>query len=236
MTSRGATKHCQRNSNKVVDECEHYSESHVDGSFLASGDSMWTWSMMREILESAGHEDADIVNWCIGVFQDANKQIDAIINSAENHGVSSLGSTKAIPLCDDSSVSVECLGAERLIVNITWRSPLEAIPTAALPDLHDIDHWESHYFVLFLTENAVAGDGLVGRFVAMIRSGDYLLNVDSKQFPADMSIDFPQDADFSLSPLIQLGCMKGFRRIYDMQRSPAGCGMFYVENRFRADP
>ncbi|XP_069076883.1 thyroglobulin [Pleurodeles waltl] len=124
--------------------------------------------------------------------------------------VSSLGSTKAIPLCDDSSVSVECLGAERLIVNITWRSPLEAIPTAALPDLHDI-------------ENAVAGDGLVGRFVAMIRSGDYLLNVDSKQFPADMSIDFPQDADFSLSPLIQLGCMKGFRRIYDMQRSPSGC-------------
>ncbi|XP_069478248.1 thyroglobulin [Ambystoma mexicanum] len=124
--------------------------------------------------------------------------------------VNGLGNTEIIQLCDDSSVTVECLAEERMIVNITWKAQLDDVPVAALPDLHDI-------------ENAIAGDGLAGRFITLIRSGGYLLNVDSKQFPADVSIDFPRDEEFGLSPMVQLGCMKGFRKLPSGQRLNSGC-------------
>lgn len=44
-------------------------------------------------------------------------------------------------MCDDSTVYVECLSEDRLGVNITWRTQLENIPTASLPDLHDIGNF-----------------------------------------------------------------------------------------------
>lgn len=42
------------------------------------------------------------------------------------------------PACMDSSVQVGCLAADRLGVNVTWKSRLEDIPVASLPDLRDI--------------------------------------------------------------------------------------------------
>ncbi|NWW82460.1 THYG protein, partial [Climacteris rufus] len=114
--------------------------------------------------------------------------------------VNAFGKTGSVSVCDDSTVYVECLSVNRLGVNITWRTQLENIPTASLPDLHDI-------------ENAIVGENLIGAFIKEIKDGGFLLHLDSKQFLADSVIDFPRDEEFDLSPRVQLGCRKGFRRI-----------------------
>uniref|UniRef100_A0A803VL40 Thyroglobulin n=1 Tax=Ficedula albicollis TaxID=59894 RepID=A0A803VL40_FICAL len=114
--------------------------------------------------------------------------------------VNAFGKTGSVSMCDDSTVYVECLSVDRLGVNITWRTQLENIPTASLPDLHDI-------------ENAIVGENLIGAFIKEIKDGVFLLHLDSKQFLADSVIDFPRDEEFDLSPRVQLGCKSGFRRI-----------------------
>ncbi|NXI36813.1 THYG protein, partial [Galbula dea] len=113
--------------------------------------------------------------------------------------VNAFGSTGSVSVCDDSSVYVECLSMDRLGVNVTWRTQLENIPAASLPDLHDI-------------ENAIVGENLIGAFIKEIKDGDFLLHLDSKQFLADSFIDFPWDEEFDLSTSVQLGCRSGFRR------------------------
>ncbi|NXC18289.1 THYG protein, partial [Corythaeola cristata] len=113
--------------------------------------------------------------------------------------VNAFGNTGSVPVCDDSTVYVECLSEDRLGVNVTWRTQLENIPTASLPDLHDI-------------ENAIVGENLIGAFIKEIKDGSFLLHLDSKQFLADSFIDFPRDEEFDLSPSVQLGCRSGFRR------------------------
>ncbi|NXK87325.1 THYG protein, partial [Formicarius rufipectus] len=114
--------------------------------------------------------------------------------------VNAFGNTGSVSVCDDSTVSVECLSVDRLGVNVTWRTQLENIPTASLPDFHDI-------------ENGIVGENLIGAFIKGIKDGDFLLHLDSKQFLADSFIDFPRDEEFDLSPRVQLGCRSGFRRI-----------------------
>ena len=52
--------------------------------------------------------------------------------------VKTAGSPVSIPVCDDSSVKVECLSRERLGVNITWKQQLADAPPASLPDLRDV--------------------------------------------------------------------------------------------------
>uniref|UniRef100_A0A8C4XLI1 Thyroglobulin n=1 Tax=Falco tinnunculus TaxID=100819 RepID=A0A8C4XLI1_FALTI len=113
--------------------------------------------------------------------------------------VNAFGNTGSVSVCDDSTVYVECLSMDRLGVNITWRTQLENIPAASLPDLHDI-------------ENAFVGENLIGAFIKEIKDGGFLLHLDSKQFLADSSIDFPRDEKFDLSPSVQLGCRSGFQR------------------------
>ncbi|KFP33917.1 Thyroglobulin, partial [Colius striatus] len=114
--------------------------------------------------------------------------------------VNAFGTTSSVFVCDDSTVYVECLNEDRLGVNITWRTQLENIPAASLPDLHDI-------------ENAIVGESLIGAFIKQIKDGEFLLELDSKQFLADAFIDFPRDEEFDLSPRVQLACRNGFRRI-----------------------
>ncbi|XP_057880895.1 thyroglobulin [Melospiza georgiana] len=114
--------------------------------------------------------------------------------------VNAFGTTGSVSMCDDSTVYVECLSGDRLGVSITWRAQLENIPTASLPDLHDI-------------ENAIVGENLIGAFIKEIKDGVFLLHLDSKQFLADSVIDFPRDEEYDLSPRVQLGCRSGFRRI-----------------------
>ncbi|XP_056186796.1 thyroglobulin [Falco biarmicus] len=113
--------------------------------------------------------------------------------------VNAFGNTGSVSVCDDSTVYVECLSMDRLGVNITWRTQLENIPAASLPDLHDI-------------ENAFVGENLIGAFIKEIKDGGFLLHLDSKQFLADSFIDFPRDEEFDLSPSVQLGCRSGFHR------------------------
>ncbi|NXU53207.1 THYG protein, partial [Turnix velox] len=113
--------------------------------------------------------------------------------------VNAFGKTDSLSLCDDSTVYVECLSVDRLGVNVTWRTQLENIPAASLPDLHDI-------------ENAIVGEKLIGAFIKEIENGGFLLHLDSKQFLADSFVDFPRDEEFDLSPSVQLGCRSGFRR------------------------
>ncbi|NXW95018.1 THYG protein, partial [Alopecoenas beccarii] len=113
--------------------------------------------------------------------------------------VNAFGNIGSVSVCDDSTVYVECLSVDRLGVNVTWRTQLENIPAASLPDLHDI-------------ENAIVGENLIGAFMQEIKDGRFLLHLDSKQFLADSVIDFPRDEEFDLSPTVQLGCRNGFRR------------------------
>ncbi|XP_071593034.1 thyroglobulin [Heliangelus exortis] len=114
--------------------------------------------------------------------------------------VNTFGNTGSVSGCDDSTVRVECLSVDRMGVNVTWRTPLENIPAASLPDLHDI-------------ENAFVGENLIGAFLKEIKGGGFLLHLDSTQFLADPFIDFPRDEKFDLAPNVQLGCRSGFRRI-----------------------
>uniref|UniRef100_G3WK69 Thyroglobulin n=1 Tax=Sarcophilus harrisii TaxID=9305 RepID=G3WK69_SARHA len=113
--------------------------------------------------------------------------------------VNTFGRTASFPVCDDSTVQVECLTVERLGVNVTWRSQLEDISANSLPDFHDI-------------ENAFVGNDLVGRFVKLIQSGDFQLHLDSKTFPADTTIRFLRGDDFEIFPSVQFGCKKGFQK------------------------
>ncbi|KAM9626953.1 thyroglobulin isoform 1-T1 [Trichechus inunguis] len=114
--------------------------------------------------------------------------------------VKTFGIPVSIPVCNDSTVHVECLTVERLGVNVTWKSRLEDIPVASLPDLHDI-------------EEALVGKDLVGRFADLIRSGEFQLHLDSKTFPADTSIHFLQGDRFGTSPRARFGCLEGFSRV-----------------------
>uniref|UniRef100_A0A8B9IRH9 Thyroglobulin n=1 Tax=Amazona collaria TaxID=241587 RepID=A0A8B9IRH9_9PSIT len=114
--------------------------------------------------------------------------------------VNAFGNTGSVSVCDDSTVYVECVGMDRLGVNVTWKTQLENIPAAFLPDLHDV-------------ENAIVGENLIGAFIKEIKDGDFLLYLDSKQFLADSFVDFLRDEEFDLSPSVQLGCRSGFRRI-----------------------
>ncbi|NXN28249.1 THYG protein, partial [Nycticryphes semicollaris] len=113
--------------------------------------------------------------------------------------VNAFGNTGSLSVCDDSTVYVECLSADRLGVNVTWKTQLENIPATSLPDLHDI-------------ENAIVGEKLIGAFVKEIEDGGFVLHLDSKQFLADSFIAFPRDEEFDLSSSVQLGCRSGFRR------------------------
>lgn len=48
------------------------------------------------------------------------------------------GTPVSIPVCNDSTVRVECLTQERVGVNVTWKLRLEDVPPASLPDLRDV--------------------------------------------------------------------------------------------------
>uniref|UniRef100_A0A8C0EQJ8 Thyroglobulin n=1 Tax=Bubo bubo TaxID=30461 RepID=A0A8C0EQJ8_BUBBB len=139
--------------------------------------------------------------------------------------VNAFGNTGSVSVCDDSTVYVECLSVDRLGVNVTWRTQLENIPAASLPDLHDI-------------ENAIVGENLIGAFIKEIKDGGFLLHLDSKQFLADSFIDFPRDEEFDLSLSVQLGCRRGFRRISSLGKTipnSQGCVVCPPGSHFQND-
>ncbi|NXA15845.1 THYG protein, partial [Sapayoa aenigma] len=139
--------------------------------------------------------------------------------------VTAFGNTGSVSVCDESTVYVECLSVDRLGVNVTWRTELENIPTASLPDLHDV-------------ENAFVGENLIGAFMKEIKDGGFLLHLDSKQFLADSLVDFPWDEEFDLSSRVQLGCRSGFRRTLPTEKAvpnSQGCVVCPPGSHFQDD-
>ncbi|XP_021107473.1 thyroglobulin isoform X1 [Heterocephalus glaber] len=129
--------------------------------------------------------------------------------------VRTTGTPTSHPVCDSSSVQVRCLTAERLGVNVTWKSQIKDIPAGSLPDLHDI-------------ERALVGKDLLGRFTDLVQSGTFQLHLDSKAFLADTSIHFLQGDSFVASPQTWFGCVEGFSRVSatsKASRDPLGCVM-----------
>ncbi|XP_039096126.1 thyroglobulin [Hyaena hyaena] len=122
------------------------------------------------------------------------------------------GASVSVPVCDGSTVQVECATAERLGVNITWKLRLQDVPPASLPDLRDI-------------EEAFVGKDLIGRFADLIQSGAFQLYLDSKMFPADTSISFLQGDSFGSSPRTWFGCLEGFHQVSatGTDGDPMGC-------------
>ncbi|XP_016071478.1 PREDICTED: thyroglobulin [Miniopterus natalensis] len=123
------------------------------------------------------------------------------------------GTPVSVPVCDDSVVQVECLTAERLGVNVTWKLRLEDVPPASLPDLHDV-------------EEALVGKDLVGRFADLVQSGMFQFHLDSKTFLADTSIHFLQGDSFGPSPRTRYGCLEGFHPVAapsNASQDPLGC-------------
>ncbi|KAK2095027.1 hypothetical protein P7K49_026443 [Saguinus oedipus] len=161
-------------------------------------------------------------------------KIEELVDAIAVQSVKTFGTPVSIPVCDDSSVQVGCLTRERLGVNVTWKSRLEDIPVASLPDLHDIV--AKHPGVglagvcpLFhdeellenvarketaFTKRAMVGKDLLGRFTDLIQSGSFQLHLDSKSFPADTAIRFLQGDHFGTSPRTWFGCLEGFYQVW----------------------
>ncbi|CAH7110010.1 Tg [Phodopus roborovskii] len=124
--------------------------------------------------------------------------------------VNTFGTLVSSTVCDNSSVQVGCLTAERLGVNVTWKLRLGDISVTSLPDLPSI-------------ERALLGQDLLGRFTDLIQSGKFQLHLDSKTFTADSSLYFLHGGSFATSPRTQLGCLEGFYRVSATSQDPLGC-------------
>ncbi|XP_015212882.2 thyroglobulin [Lepisosteus oculatus] len=114
--------------------------------------------------------------------------------------MNSFGKSVSVSVCDESTVTLECLSAKRMRANITWKAQLGDIPTEALPDLHDIDN-------AFVSRNLVKG------IIDLIGSGVFWPVLDSEPFPPDVSYNFV--------PEVQFGCTQGYRPLLGVR----GCAI-----------
>lgn len=89
------------------------------------------------------------------------------------------------------------------------------------------EQWDDLCFLcLCLTERALVGQDLLGRFADLIRSGKFQLHLDSKTFPADTALYFLHEDSFVTSPRTQLGCLEGFYRVSGTSQDSLGCGRY----------
>ncbi|XP_055780470.1 thyroglobulin-like [Salvelinus fontinalis] len=93
----------------------------------------------------------------------------------------------SVSVCDESSVSVECVSEESVSVQVSWRALLSDLPVSVLPDLHDVD--------VALSEERLL-DGLLG----LMGSDPYRSLLTSE--PRVLSTSAP---DF--------GCSHGYQRV-----------------------
>ncbi|KAL7887495.1 hypothetical protein AOLI_G00052160 [Acnodon oligacanthus] len=99
-----------------------------------------------------------------------------------------------LSVCDESSVSLECVSEQSLTASITLKAHLYDLPVNVLPDLHDID-------TVFSSEKIL--DGLM----EMVRSGSY-----RSVFVSERAVGFSSPAYFS--------CSVGYQQLPDS----TGCG------------
>lgn len=87
--------------------------------------------------------------------------------------------------------------------------------------------------ILYLTERALMGQDLLGRFANLIQSGKFQLHLDSKTFSADTILYFLNGDRFVTSPTTQLGCLEGFYRVSTTSQDPLGCGRYMLPSWLR---
>ncbi|KAL6488517.1 hypothetical protein MHYP_G00022580 [Metynnis hypsauchen] len=123
----------------------------------------------------------------------------------------SSGQYSFLSVCDESSVSLECVSEQSLTASITLKARLYDLPVNVLPDLHDID-------TVFSSEKIL--DGLM----EMVRSGSY-----RSVFVSERAVGFSSPAYFS--------CSVGYQQLPDS----TGCvvcpaGSFYSGGKCEACP
>uniref|UniRef100_A0A8C2FJ69 Thyroglobulin n=1 Tax=Cyprinus carpio TaxID=7962 RepID=A0A8C2FJ69_CYPCA len=97
------------------------------------------------------------------------------------------GQTSSVAVCDESSVSLECLNDKEVTAHITFRARLSDLPITSLPDLHDIDM-------------ALSEERLLNGVKELIQSGSY------------RSI-FLYDRSLALSIPPSFSCMDGYKQL-----------------------
>ncbi|XP_051574507.1 thyroglobulin-like [Myxocyprinus asiaticus] len=101
--------------------------------------------------------------------------------------LSSSGKIDSVVVCDESSVSLECLNDKEVTAHITFRARLSDMPMKSLPDLHDID-------------KALSEERLLKGVKKLIRNGSY------------QSI-FISDGSLALSSPPSFSCLAGYKQL-----------------------
>uniref|UniRef100_A0A8C4XC57 Thyroglobulin n=1 Tax=Erpetoichthys calabaricus TaxID=27687 RepID=A0A8C4XC57_ERPCA len=89
--------------------------------------------------------------------------------------INSFGRHETISICDNSTVTLECSGADQLAMMITWRAQRRNIPINFLPDLHDI-------------ENVFNSGNLAERLVTFLKNNAHLLFLGSESILVDVTV------------------------------------------------
>uniref|UniRef100_A0A8C4SR34 Thyroglobulin n=1 Tax=Erpetoichthys calabaricus TaxID=27687 RepID=A0A8C4SR34_ERPCA len=120
--------------------------------------------------------------------------------------INSFGRHETISICDNSTVTLECSGADQLAMMITWRAQRRNIPINFLPDLHDI-------------ENVFNSGNLAERLVTFLKNNAHLLFLGSESILVDVTV--------SNTSAVQLGCLPGYKMILGVKGSICPAGTFF---------
>ncbi|XP_051792097.1 thyroglobulin [Erpetoichthys calabaricus] len=124
--------------------------------------------------------------------------------------INSFGRHETISICDNSTVTLECSGADQLAMMITWRAQRRNIPINFLPDLHDI-------------ENVFNSGNLAERLVTFLKNNAHLLFLGSESILVDVTV--------SNTSAVQLGCLPGYKMILGVK----GCAICPAGTFFSGD-
>ncbi|XP_035770152.1 thyroglobulin [Neolamprologus brichardi] len=95
-------------------------------------------------------------------------------------------SGRAVSLCDDSSVTLQCDGDDSLRLTVRWSAALYDLPTSDLPDLHDVG--------LFLNESRLL-EGLQGILRSVLSSEPKLVSVTTPSFGCSRGYHLDSDSE-----------------------------------------
>ncbi|XP_035798900.2 thyroglobulin isoform X2 [Amphiprion ocellaris] len=98
-------------------------------------------------------------------------------------------SRRSVSLCDDSSLSLRCDADDSLRLTLTWTAAMSDLPTADLPDLHDIG--------VFLNESRLLEgvQGILGNVRSMLTSEPTLVSMTTPNFGCSRGYRLSSDGD-----------------------------------------
>ncbi|XP_031582758.2 thyroglobulin [Oreochromis aureus] len=112
-----------------------------------------------------------------------------LFNTMTSRGLCSAllpSSGRAVSLCDDSSVTLQCDGDDSLRLTVRWSAALYDLPTSDLPDLHDVG--------LFLNESRLL-EGLQGILRSVLPSEPKLVSVTTPSFGCSRGYHLDSDGE-----------------------------------------